>query len=128
MNMVVDVLASNDWCDGMSFLCASIGTGVLKLETFLLKTSLDRFRIAVLVLTMFDRYNVVLMLLWEDFTIFDWLYRSVIMVLMNFTVDGCSSFFVTVFGDLLIHYGGGNFLVNRCVMVTSLVPVESMVG
>lgn len=63
MNVVVDVLSSDDWCNRVALMRGTLGASVLKLQTLLLETGLDGFWVAVLVLTMLNRNNVVLVLL-----------------------------------------------------------------
>ena len=74
--------------------------------------------------TMLNRDHVVGMLLGQDLTVLDRLDGCVIVILMNFTVNGSGGFLVTVFGDIFIHDGGSNFLVDSGVMVTGLVPAK----
>ena len=122
MNMMMHMLASNNWGNGMGLLCASIGTCVLELHAFLFETCLDSLGVAVLVLAVLDRHDVVAMLFWKDFTVLHRLHRRMVMVLMYLTVDGGSSLFVSVPLNLLIHYSRGNFLMNSGVMMTSFLP------
>ena len=63
MDMVVHVLASDDWGDGMAFLLPHL-PAALKLGGFLLETSLDRLRIAMLVFPVFYGNHVVVVLFW----------------------------------------------------------------
>ena len=125
MDMMMNMLASNDWCYRMGLFGASVGTCVLELHTFLLKTCLDGLRIAVLVLAVLDRNNIVRVLFWQDFTILHRLHGRVVMILMHFTVDGRGGLFVSVPLYLLVYYSRGNFLMNGCVMMTSFVPTHN---
>lgn len=101
-------------------------TVALELSSFLLKTGLDSFGVAVCVVTLFNRNDVVLMLFGENFTVVHWLDGGMIMVLVNLTVDGSSGLFVTLLDNSLVHNCGSNFLVNSSVMVTSLVPIKRL--
>ena len=74
--------------------------------------------------TVLDGDHVVRMLLGQDLTVLDRLDGCVIVVLMNFTVNGSGGFLMTVFGDVFVHDGGCNFLVDSGVMVTGLVPAK----
>lgn len=74
--------------------------------------------------TMLNRDHIVGMLLGQDLTVLDRLDGCVIVILMNFTVNGSGGFLMTMFGDVFIHDSGSNFLVDSGVMVTSLVPVK----
>ena len=46
------------------------------------------------------------------------------MVLVDLTVDGGGGLLMTVLGDVLVHDGWGDLLVDGGVMVTCLVPVS----
>ena len=123
MNMMMNVLTSNDWGDGVGLFLGHT-TVALELGRFLFEAGLDCIGIAVLMVTFLDRNDVVMMLLGKDFTVMDRLNGGVVMVLMDLTIDGSSGLLVTLLDDVLVYDGGGNLLVNRGVMVTSLVPVE----
>lgn len=124
MYMVVDMLASNDWCNRVGFSCTRLSTSILKLHAFLLETSLDGFWITVLMLTVFNRDNFVVVLLGQHFSIFDRLNRSVVMILVDLTVNGSGGLLMTVLLDFLVHDSGSNLFVHSGVMVTSFVPKE----
>lgn len=101
-------------------------TVALELSSFLLQTGLDSLGIAVLVVTLLDRDDVVLMLFRENFTVVHGLDRGMVMVLVNLAVDGSGSLFVTLLDNSLVHNCGSNFFVNGGVMMTSLVPVKRL--
>ena len=124
MNMVMHVLASYYGGNRVSFFCACFSAGVLELQTLLLKTSLDSVGITVLNFTLLNGGHSVRVLFREDFPILDWLDGCVIMVLVHLAVNCSLSLLVTLLDDLLIDDGGGDFLVDCGVMVTSLVPEE----
>jgi hypothetical protein len=71
--MVVDMLSSDDRCNGVALLNAAFGASVLELQTLLLEAGFDCFRVAVLMFTVLNRNDVVLVFFWEHFTVFDWL-------------------------------------------------------
>ena len=123
MYVVVNVLARDDRGGRVTLLGGADITSVLELQTFLLEASLDGAGIAVLVLAVLNGCHVVRMLLGENFSVLYRLNGSVIMVLVDLTVDGRGGLLMTVLGNVLIHDGGGDLLVDRGVMVTSLVPV-----
>ena len=50
------------------------------------------------------------------------------MVLVNLTVNGSGDLFMLVLLDGLVHDGRGNLLVDGGVMVTRLVPGDSMMS
>ena len=60
--MVVDVLASDDWCNGVGLFLLHT-TGALELSSLLLKTSLYSLGIAMDVVTLLDGKNVGVVLL-----------------------------------------------------------------
>ena len=124
MYVVVDVFSSNHWCHGVSLLSTTLYPRILELCTLLFETCFDGLFVAVMVLPMLDGNNVVMVLFWEDFAVFDWLDRGMVVVLMYFTVDGGLSFFMANLCDLLVHNGRCHFLMDSGVMVTSLVPKE----
>ena len=128
MDVVVDVFPSNYWCYGVGFLSGAFCPLTLKLHALLLETCFDCLLVAVMVLTVLNRNDVVAMLFWKDLTILNWLYRSVVMVLMHLTVDGSLGFFVANFGNVLVYDGWCNLLMNCGVVVTSLMPKKCNVS
>ena len=127
MYVVVDVFSSNHWCHGVSLLSTTFCPDILELCTLLFETCFDGLFITVMVLSMLDGNNVMMVLFWEDFAVFDWLDRGMVVVLMYFTIDGGLSFLMANLCDLLVHNGRCHFLVDSGVMVTSLVPKELIV-
>ena len=123
VNVVVNVLASNDWGDGVGLFLVHSAVA-LELSRFLFEAGFDSLGIAMLMVTLLDGDDVVMMFLGKDFTVKDGLNGGVVMVLMDFTVDGGRGLFVTLLDDVLVHDGGSNLLVDGGVMVTSLVPVK----
>lgn len=119
---MVDVLASDHRSDGVGLFCTGFTTGVLELEAFLLETGLDRFGIAMDVFTVLDRNHIVSVLLGQHLAVLYGLHRSVIMILVHFTIDGGLSLLMTVLAYFLVHNGGGNLLVDSGVMMSSLGP------
>ena len=70
MNVVVNVLTSNDWGNGVGlFLVHS--TVALELGRFLFEAGCDSIGIAMLMVTFLDGDDVVVMFLWKDFTVMD---------------------------------------------------------
>lgn len=125
VNMMVDMLASNDWCNGVGFLGTSFGTSALKLQTLLFETSLYGFRVTVLVLTVLDRDHAVYVLLRQHLSVLDRLNRSVVMVLVHLSVDGGLSLLMTVCADFLIHNSRSYLFMDGGVMMTRLRPKDS---
>ena len=122
MHMVVNVLASNHWCNRVALFGTSFSPSVLELHTLLLKTGLDGVWVAVLVFAVLDRDHVMVMLLWEHLTILDGLNGGVVVILVYLAVDGSGCFFMTVLAHLLIDDCGGNLFMNSGIMMTSFVP------
>ena len=119
---MVDMLSSNDWCNGVGLLGTSLGTSILELHTLLFETSLDGLGVAVDVLTVLDRDHVVFMPLRQHLAVLDRLDGSMVVILMHLSVDGGLSLLVTVFEDFLIHHSRSDLLVDGGVMVTRLGP------
>lgn len=126
MNMVVYVLASNDRCNGVGLLGTCFNAGVLELHTLLFQTSLDGTGVTVLDLALLNSGHAVGVLFRENFAILDWLDRGVVMVLMHLAINGSLSLLMTLLDHLLLHNGGSDLLVDRGVMVTSLLPGREM--
>lgn len=123
MNVVVNMLACNGRCDRMSLLSTAFGTDILKLSSLLLQASLNSCRVTVVLLTVLDWNNIVVMLFWQDFPIFDRLDRGVVVILMHLPIDCSLRLFMPVLGHVFVDHGRSNFLVHGSVMMTSLVPV-----
>lgn len=70
--------------------------------------------------TMLNAAQLRSMLFWEDFAIVDWLDRSVIMILVNFSVHGSVDLFMLVRLDGFFLNTRCHGLVNRCVMMTGV--------
>lgn len=124
MDMMMNMFAGNDGGDRVTLFCATLNALVLELSTLLLETGLDGFRVTVVELAMLYGDDVVFVSLRKYFTVLDGLNGSMEMVLVHFAIDGGLSLFVTVFLDGLLGDGGSNSLVDGCIMVTSLVPVQ----
>lgn len=75
-----------------------------------------------MVLAVLYGYDVVSMLLRQHFAILNGLNGCMEMILVDFAVDGCSSLFMTVFGDCLLSNGGSYSLMDGSIVVTSFVP------
>ena len=63
--------------------------------------------------------HLVLMAFWENFTVLDRLNGSVEMVLVNFTVNGSGSLFVTMLQDGLVHDSRCDSLVDGGIVLPS---------
>ena len=122
VDVMMDVLARNGGCNGMTLLCAARGTGALELGTLLLQTGLNGSSIAMMHLAVFYWDDIVLVLFGEYFAVLDWLNGRVEMVLMNFTIDGGLSLFMTVLGHCFLSDSRRDLFMNGGIMVSSLVP------
>lgn len=122
MDMVVHVLASDDWCNGVGLFGTCFRAGVLELHTLFFKTSLDGVGVTVLDLTLLHSGHPMGVLFRENLAILDWLDRGVEMVLVHLAINGGLSLFMTLLDDLLLDDGGSDLFVYRGVMVTSLLP------
>lgn len=118
----MDVLASNDRCNGVRLLFLDT-TRALELSGFLLKAGLDRFWVAVLEMTLLGTHHLVGVLFRQDLAVLHGLNGGMIVVLVDFTIDDGLSFFMTLLDDVLIDHCRGNFLVDSGIMLTSLGPV-----
>ena len=88
----------------------------------MLKAGLNCTRVTVLEFTFLNRDNIVGVLFRKHFTILDWLYRCVVMILVYFTINGSLGFFMAVFGDGFVHDCRSNFFVYSSIVVTGLGP------
>ena len=122
MNMMVDMLSSNDRSSRMTLMCCPLSTGALELGTLLFKLGLDGVCIAMVMLAVLHRDDVMLVLLREDFTILDGLDRGVIVVLVDLTVDSSLCFLMAVLYYGLILNRRSNLLMHGGIMVTSFRP------
>ncbi len=75
---------------------------------------------------MLDRDDIGHVLFRKYLAVFDWLDRGMVVVLVHLTVDGGLSFFMANLCNVLVHNGRCHFLVDSSVMVTSLVPSETI--
>lgn len=124
VDVVMNMLACDDRSHRVTLLCAALDALILELGALLLETSFDGLRITVMMLTSLDGEDVVFVTLRENFAILYWLNRSVEMILVNFPIDGCLSFFMAMLHHSLLCNSGSNSLVDSGVMVPSLRPVH----
>lgn len=118
----MDVLARNDGSNGVRFLSVAFGTIALELQTLLFQTGLDSLSVAVVVFTVLDWNDVVLMLLWENLTVLHWLHGGVVVVLVDLTVNGGGGLLMTGLDNSLVNDGGSDLLVHSGIVVTGLGP------
>jgi hypothetical protein len=115
MNVMVYMLALNSWCGGSGMSRLVIKCGILELGGLRLESSAGLKFVVVVELLVDDWLYLVMMLLREDFLMLDWLDGSVVMVLMDLTVNSLGELFMTYgfdvflgdsWGDSLSHIGG----------------------
>ena len=75
---------------------------------------------AVIMLAVLNRDDTVVVFFWQDLTVMDWLNGRVIVILVNFTVDGGGHFFVLLLLNVLVDHSWCNFLVNSGIMLARL--------
>jgi len=95
-------------------------TGVLELRTLLLEPLLDMIIVAVTMLAFFNTDNVMGVFLGKDFSILDWLNRSVVMVLVNLAVHYFGGILVVCAGNMLVGDSGVDCLMDGSVMLSVL--------
>ena len=127
MDVVVDVLASNDGSNGVTLFLLHT-TRTLELLSLLFETCLDSLRVAMLMVTLLDANHVVRVLLGQNLTIFDGLDRGMVVILVDLTVDGSGCLLMALLHNVLVYDGGSNLLVNSGVVVTSFGPVTVVIS
>lgn len=122
---MVNMLARNNWGNRVGLLLVD-GAVALELGSFLFQTGFDRLGIAMLMMTLLDGDDVMVVFFREDLAVLDGLDGGVVVVLVHLTVDGSGGLLVTFLNNVFVHNRRGNLFVNGCVVVTSLVPISSM--
>ena len=122
MDVMMNMLPSDDRGNRVRFLGGGVSASVLKLQTLLFKARLYSFGITMNMFTSLHPYNIVMMLFGQNFTILDRLNCGVVVILVNLTINRCGGFFVALFNDGLVHNGRSNFFMNSRVMVTRFMP------
>lgn len=105
VDVVMDMLASNGGTFGCGVLSLSDSSGVLELGLFGSETFLNLIVVSMLDVAVLNSSELMGVLLWKDFTVLDRLNRSVVVILMNLTVDSSRCFFVAGLGYVLILNG-----------------------
>jgi len=122
VDMMVAVLTSDHWSLGVRMLSLTLNTLVSESGSFLLEAGLDGGRVIVDVLAVLNGDGAVLMSLRQNLTILDGLDWGVVVVLVNFTINGTRHLLVQGFVDDLLGDGRCNGLVDGGVMATSFAP------
>jgi len=120
MDVVVDMLACNGGVGGCGVLGLADSAGIFELGLLGLKALLDVIVIAMLDISMLYASKVVAVLLWENFPVLDGLDGGVVMILMNFAVNGCGDILVVSAGDILVGDRWVNSLVDGGIMLSIL--------
>lgn len=102
VHMVVDVLTCDRGMSGLRVLNVADGAGVLELGFLGGKTVIDVVVVAVLDVTVLYTGHVVAVLFGKDLLVLYGLDRSVVMILMNFTVNSGLKVLVLGTSDILV--------------------------
>lgn len=121
VDVMMDMLASDSRSLLLDHLLACLYSLVMELTSLLLETSADSGVIAMIDLAGLSGSDSVGVLLGKNFTVFDGLDRCVVVVLVDLLVDGCLVFLDPGLVHGLLHYGGSDFLMDGCVLVTRFV-------
>ena len=79
----------------------------------------------MMMFTCLNSNNVMRMLLRENLTIKYWLNRSMMMVLVDLTINSSGGLFVTVFSNVFIYHRWSDRFMNSGIMMTSFMPNDS---
>lgn len=118
VDVMVDVLASDSGSDAVGVLTLDASRGVLVLGPLSIEALLHLGSIVVLVRTLLSRTEVVVMLLGQDFPVVYGLLGGVVVVLVDFAVDGCGGLFMLRLVDGLLLNGWRNLLLDGRVVMT----------
>lgn len=105
VDVVVNVLTSDGGGGSAGVLGLIDFTSILELGTLGFEALLYVVLVAVLDVAVLDTCHLVGVLLWENLLVGDGLDRGVVVVLVNFTVDGGGNIFVSGWGDGLVGDG-----------------------
>jgi len=120
MHVVVNVLACDSRGNALGVTLGTLLTDIAELSSLSSETLGDLTVVAVLELTVLNGTKVVVVLLWEDFTILDRLDRGVVVVLVNLLIESSLDILVTLTVDGLVSDCRCNLLVDGGVVVTRL--------
>ena len=122
MDVVVNVLASNNGHDGAGALALDADHLILVLGSFLGEARLDAVGVIVLKGAVLDGDDVVVVSLLQGLAVIDWLDGGVIVVLVDFLVDGRLDVLMLGLGDGLSGDRRNDLLVNGGIMMARLGP------
>ena len=121
MDVVVNVLAGDDWGDAGGVLALDALADVAELSLLGSQATLDVLGLTVVERAVLDWNDVVVVLLTHLLDILDGLHGGVVVVLVHLLVNGGADLLVLSAVDGLMSDGWGNLLVDGGVMVTRLV-------
>lgn len=125
VDVVVNVLTSDRGGNRLSVTLGALSTLVTELGGLGLETVGNISVVAVLNLAVLDSAKVVVVCLGKDLTVLDGLDRGVVVVLVDFLVNGSLHVLMAFSVDGLVGDGRGNLLVNSGVVVAGLGPAVS---
>jgi len=120
VDVVVDMLALDNWSAGLGALSLLHDTLVPELGLLGLQGTLDLVVVAVVELAVDDAADVVLVLLGEDLAVLDGLDLAVVVVLVDLLIDGGDDLLMLLGLDSLVRDRGSDLLVNSGVVVAGL--------
>lgn len=122
INMMMYMLTSDSSLSTSGFLAVDLGLGVLVLRPLIREATLHLVCIIVLILTFFDWNLTMMMLLWQSLGVRYWLLCCVVVVLVDFTVNGWKYSFMFLLRDGLVVYGWCRSLVDCGIVLAVLGP------
>jgi len=120
VDVVVHMLACDRGGDRRAVLCLADCVGILELGLLSSKAFFNVGVVAVLEVAMFDIGHLVSVLFWEYLAVLDGLDGSVMVVLMNFSIDGRGGLLVSSGLDSLVLHSGVDFFVDGSFMLSIL--------
>ena len=99
---MVDMLTSNSWVNWSSVLSLANLTGILELRSLSIESLLYMVIIAMVDLLLLDSSEVVGMLLWKNLLILDWLDGSVMVILVDLTINGSGGLLMSGLANVLV--------------------------
>ena len=128
VDMVMNVLASNDGSGRARLLGSANGRFVMEASGLLLKASLDGTLVPMVVFPVLNADKIVRVLLGKDLAVLNRLHRGVIVILVDFAVYGGSSLFMPGGLDGLVRNCRSHLFMDGGVVVASFVPVKGKVS
>ena len=122
MDMMVNMLAGNDWGDGVGMLRVRLSALIYELARNLGELGLDVALITMRKFSLLDGDDVVPVILWEHLPVLHGLNRGVIVILMDLFIDGGLDILVSCWVYCLMRDAWGHLLVDSCVMFARTGP------